>query len=337
MVKNKLELVDLDKQLDVILQAQEVAAKALKNNPSLVILSRCKEILAAESKNLLLLEYQMYVGESVDEEWKSNSAESFELIGSLLKKVTLMEKEISQKLEETPIDSIAVNVFASKPSNPLATEEGNYRSSFKPQFSITDRDQDGSSNRNCEKSVPLHENVSSHKAESIFSFRDGCQVNPLFLDYQEGKLFDSRINSVNDFVKKNFIILSEEGFKQVLLTLTHRLLMAKCSSSVMNSSRSLFDRGKYKLKFDSKLRFPDCMGFQFLDRLCRKIVQKLVYHSGFQSDGFSSDSISCMLANNGFITTAWYMFDNMLHCEVMRRLFEESSLKLLTGCILSHT
>ncbi|XP_026431217.1 uncharacterized protein LOC113328320 isoform X2 [Papaver somniferum] len=127
---------------------------------------------------------------------------------------------------------------------------------------------------------------------------------------------------VNDFFKKNFVKLSEDGFEQVLLTLDHRLFMTNCTSSIVNSSRSLFDRGKYKLKFDSKLRFPYCMGFEFLDKLFMEIIQKLVYQSGYQSNGFSGDSIACMLANDGFITIAWYMFDKKLECEVMRRLFD---------------
>ncbi|RZC76824.1 hypothetical protein C5167_001721 [Papaver somniferum] len=96
-----------------------------------------------------------------------------------------MDKAISEKLEKTHIDSISVNDFTSKSSTPLATDEGNYHSSFKTHCSVIDRAKDGSSNSNCEKSIPFHQNFSSHKAKSISSFHDGCKVNSLFLDYQE--------------------------------------------------------------------------------------------------------------------------------------------------------
>ncbi|XP_026434261.1 uncharacterized protein LOC113331833 [Papaver somniferum] len=97
-----------------------------------------------------------------------------------------MEKPISEKLEETPINSISVNDFTLKPSTPLATDEGNYRFSFETHFSTINKAEDGSSNRNCEKSLQLHQIFSSHQAESISSYRYGCKVNSQFMDYQEG-------------------------------------------------------------------------------------------------------------------------------------------------------
>ncbi|KAI3961145.1 hypothetical protein MKX01_035731 [Papaver californicum] len=134
-MNDKIELKDLNKQLAIVLQTQEVVANALKNNPSHVLLARCKEILATKAKKLLLLEYRIYVSESVDENWKSNSAESFESIGYVLKEVTLVEKEIDQKLGETPIDSILGKDFIRNSSIPTTTEEGNCRSTPKIDFS----------------------------------------------------------------------------------------------------------------------------------------------------------------------------------------------------------
>ncbi|KAI3854236.1 hypothetical protein MKW98_024659 [Papaver atlanticum] len=108
----------------------------------------------------------MFVGESVDEEWKSNSAESFELIGSVLKEVTLLEKELDQKLEETSIDSISVKEFIYNSPTPTTAEEGNCPSTTKIDF--TDIDGVGSS-----------DSVKEYKVRSRF------------LDYQEGKPFTS--------------------------------------------------------------------------------------------------------------------------------------------------
>ncbi|KAI3953741.1 hypothetical protein MKW98_017565 [Papaver atlanticum] len=71
----------------------------------------------------LLLEHEIYVGESVDDDWKSSSIESFELVGSVLKKATMIEKVIDEKLEETPIDSSSEMNFFQKSSIPGATDE----------------------------------------------------------------------------------------------------------------------------------------------------------------------------------------------------------------------
>ncbi|KAI3942094.1 hypothetical protein MKW92_033123, partial [Papaver armeniacum] len=163
----------LVEQLTVVLRVQKVIGRVLKNKPSHVLLAKYKKILARETKKLLLLEREIYLSQSVDEHWESNYWKSFESIGSVLKEVTLVEKAISEKLEETSINSISVNDFTSKPSTPLATDKVNYHFSFKTYFSIIDRAEDGSSNRNCEKSVQFHQILSSHKAKSISSFRDG--------------------------------------------------------------------------------------------------------------------------------------------------------------------
>ncbi|KAI3893093.1 hypothetical protein MKW92_042366, partial [Papaver armeniacum] len=71
--------------------------------------------------NLLLLE--RWMSESVDQNEKFKSTESFELIGLVLKKSTLIEKVIDEKLEETPIDSSSEMNFFQKSSTPGATDE----------------------------------------------------------------------------------------------------------------------------------------------------------------------------------------------------------------------
>ncbi|RZC57444.1 hypothetical protein C5167_004748, partial [Papaver somniferum] len=82
----------LAEQLATVLLVQEVTIRVLKNKPSHVLLTKCKKILARETKKLLLLEREIYMSQSVDENLESNYWESFKLIGSVLKKVTLMEK-----------------------------------------------------------------------------------------------------------------------------------------------------------------------------------------------------------------------------------------------------
>ncbi|KAI3907278.1 hypothetical protein MKW92_016538, partial [Papaver armeniacum] len=78
----------------------------------------------------------MYVDESVDEEWKSNSARSFELIGSVLKEVEVLEKEPDQKMEETSVDSISEKEFIHNSPTPTTAEEGNCQST--PKIDFTD-------------------------------------------------------------------------------------------------------------------------------------------------------------------------------------------------------
>ncbi|KAI3927640.1 hypothetical protein MKW92_001287, partial [Papaver armeniacum] len=71
--------------------------------------------------NLLLLD--RWMSESVDQNEKFKSAENFELVGSVLKKSTLIEKVIDEKLEEAPIDSSSEMNFFQKSSTPGATDE----------------------------------------------------------------------------------------------------------------------------------------------------------------------------------------------------------------------
>ncbi|XP_026410578.1 uncharacterized protein LOC113305792 [Papaver somniferum] len=99
----------LAEHLATFLQVQEVIARDLRNTPSHVFLARCKKILVEETKNPLLLEREIHLSRYVNENWESNSSEffdeNFELFGSVLKKVTLIEKKIDENLEGAPIDS----------------------------------------------------------------------------------------------------------------------------------------------------------------------------------------------------------------------------------------
>ncbi|XP_026448738.1 uncharacterized protein LOC113349033 isoform X2 [Papaver somniferum] len=150
----------------------------------------------------------------------------------------------------------------------------------------------------------------SHKFEFIPSSSDGHKENLMFLHYQEGKPFNPEANFVVGFQSNrvashevnNFNTFSQNNNRienSRELNVLKKLSSVECLDCCLDFDRILFDLGKDKLKFDPILGFPYCVGFQFLDRLYREIVLKLAYDSGYQSDGFSSDSIVRLLANYG--------------------------------------
>ncbi|KAI3849315.1 hypothetical protein MKW92_002901, partial [Papaver armeniacum] len=135
---------------------------------------RCKKILAKETKNLLLLECEIHLSRSVNGNWESNSSEifdeSFELIGSVLKKVTLIEKEIDEKLEGAPIDSDSEGNLVHN-----SLDEGNYSSQPKSDFSIVNG-----------AGVTYVQDYKSHAVNLVSPYSNlQGNVETQFLDYQE--------------------------------------------------------------------------------------------------------------------------------------------------------
>ncbi|XP_026381618.1 uncharacterized protein LOC113276253 [Papaver somniferum] len=148
-------------------------------------------------------------------------------------------------------------------------------------------------------------------------------------------LFDEENDTTTDVVKSISYVLNEQEnnnsttapcfqFEEVVesvvnylgkVKLKKQMKLGECLNIILNSSCSLFDRGKNKLKLDFILGFPYYIGLQFLDRLCKEIVQKLISNSGYQSGSLCNDSIDCMLDNRGSITTDWCMFDKMIESE----------------------
>ncbi|XP_026412152.1 uncharacterized protein LOC113307895 [Papaver somniferum] len=230
----------LAEQLATVLQVQKVIARALKNTPSHVLLAKCKKILARETKKLPLLEREIHLSPSVDENWESNSWESFELIGSLLKKVTLIEKEIDEKLEGDQIDSSSEGDVVHNSS-----DEGNYSSKPKSDFSIVNGD-----------AVTYVQDYNSHAVNLVspYSELEG-KIETKFSDYQNGKPFNPganfvvgfQINSVESHEVNNFNSFNQHNNiieNSSELNVLKKLCSVECLDCCLDSARILFDRGK---------------------------------------------------------------------------------------------
>ncbi|RZC88910.1 hypothetical protein C5167_030603 [Papaver somniferum] len=118
---NLTEIEELSLRVDTLVLALDEISKELgdcQSKPSPELLARWKRFLTTKAKILLLLDHNIYVSEFIDEDWKSNLFDNFELVGSVMKKVSLIVKVIDEKLEAFTVDSSLSSNFTQQSSNP---------------------------------------------------------------------------------------------------------------------------------------------------------------------------------------------------------------------------
>ncbi|KAI3924890.1 hypothetical protein MKW98_031141 [Papaver atlanticum] len=253
----------------------------------------------------------MYVGESVDEEWKSNSAEIFELIGSVLKEVTLLEKELDQKMEETSIDLTSVKDFIHNSSTPTTVEEGNFRST--PKIDFTDISGAGSTN-----------SVKDYKVRS--KFLDYQEGKPFFseynsrnavLDFQIRKVRNIEVDKLNHAFKDKFQqfegwkFIEEDNLNQFPSYFTNfiRLYIVTHPSQIAYICDVLSNDEHTRLIFDQGREFDE---FFFMNKYTNDFVYKLILKLGYGVELLFVDSNAFLVVKDGDSCNGRKLFVKML-------------------------